>query len=107
MDQITKLDKEPVRSGLVFRRFKIANADSSDVSYTVEQLLRARPKGPNDAAASIDWSRQDNTLTVYAPADQIEEIEKIVRELDQPVGENRTTEFVKLEFAKAEQTAAA
>src|SRR5262249_42850676 len=33
--------------------------------------------------------------------------EKIVRELDQPVGENRTTEFVKLEFAKAEQTAAA
>jgi type II secretion system protein D len=107
MDQIKKLDTEPVRSGLIFRRFKIANADSSDVSYTVEQLLRARPKGPNEPAASIDYSRQDNTLTVYAPADQIEEIDKIIRELDQPVGQDRTTEFVKLEFAKAEQTAAA
>ncbi len=107
MDQIKKLDTEPVRSGLVFRRFKIANAESSDVSYTIEQLLRARPKTVNEPAASIDYSRQDNTLTVYAPADQMEEIDKIIRELDQPVGEDRSTEFVKLQFAKAEQTASA
>jgi type II secretion system protein D len=107
MEHIRKLDTEPVRSGLVFRRFRIANADATDVAYTVEQMLRARPRSANEAAASIDYSRQDNTLTVYAPADQIEEIDRIVRELDTPVGEDRTTEFVKLEFAKAESTAAA
>jgi len=45
MDQVKRLDTEPVRSGLTFRRFKIANADATDVSYTVEQMLRARPQG--------------------------------------------------------------
>ena len=105
MDHIRKLDTEPVRSGLVFRRFRIANADATDVAYTVEQMLRARPRNAVDGDASIDYSRQDNTLTVYAPSDQIEEIDKIIRELDTPVGEDRTTEFVKLDFAKAEATA--
>jgi type II secretion system protein D len=105
MDHIRKLDTEPVRSGLVFRRFRIANADATDVAYTVEQMLRARPRNATDGDASIDYSRQDNTLTVYAPSDQIEEIDKIIRELDTPVGEDRTTEFVKLDFAKAEATA--
>lgn len=105
LDQIKKIDTEPVRSGLVFRRFKLTSAESSDVSYTVEQLLRARPKSPTEPAASIDYSRNDNTLTVYAPADQIEEIEKIIRELDQAPSEERTTEFVKLEYANATQAA--
>ncbi len=107
MEHIRKLDTEPVRSGLIFRRFKIANADATEVSYTVEQMLRARPHNVNDAQASIDYSRQDNTLTVYAPSDQMEEIDKIVRELDTPVGEERTTEFIRLEFAKSEPTATA
>ncbi len=105
IDQIKKIDTEPVRSGLVFRRFKLTSAESSDVSYTVEQLLRARPKSPTEPAASIDYSRNDNTLTVYAPADQIEEIEKIIRELDQAPSEERTTEFVKLDYANATQAA--
>jgi len=107
MDHVKKLDTQPVRSGLVFRRFKIAHADATDVSWTIDRMLDARPKNAVDGEASIDYSRQDNTVTVYAPADQIDEIEKIVRELDQPAGEDRSTEFVKLEFAKAEGAAAA
>ncbi|MDX2132575.1 MAG: secretin N-terminal domain-containing protein [Planctomycetota bacterium] len=107
LDQIKKIDTEPVRSGLVFRRFKLVAADASEVSYTVDQLLRARPKSPNEPSPSIDYARADNTLTVYAPADQIEEIETIVRELDQAPAEERTTEFVKLKFANATQAAGA
>ncbi|MCE7973010.1 MAG: hypothetical protein DYG92_01605 [Leptolyngbya sp. PLA1] len=107
MEQIKKIDQEPVRSGLVFRRFRLAAAEASEVSYTVEQMLRARPRNPNEPEAGIDYSRQDNTLTVYAPADQMEEIEKIVRELDQAPAEERTTEFVKLEYASATQAAEA
>lgn len=107
MDQIKKIDTEPVRSGLTFRRFKLDAADPSDVSYTLEQMLRARPRTPTETSASIDYNRNDGTVTVYAPADQIEEIEKIIRELDQAPGEERTTEFVKLQYANATQTAAA
>ncbi|HYE60488.1 MAG TPA: secretin N-terminal domain-containing protein [Phycisphaerales bacterium] len=107
MEEIKKLDTQPVRTGLTFRRFRIANADATDVAWTVEKMLEARPKNPTDGDASIDYSRQDNTVTVYAPADQVEEIEKIVRELDQPAGEERSTEFIKLQFAKAEGAATA
>lgn len=107
MEQIKKIDQEPVRSGLVFRRFRLTAAEASEVSYTVEQMLRARPRNPNEPEAGIDYSRQDNTLTVYAPADQMEEIEKIVRELDQAPLEERATEFVKLEYASATQAAEA
>lgn len=105
MDQIKKIDTGPVRSGQVFRRFKLVAADAGEVSYTIDELLRARPQSPNDARASIDYSRADNTLTVYAPADQIEEIEKIIKEIDLAPAEERTTEFVKLEHANAMQTA--
>jgi len=107
LEQVKKIDTEPVRSGLVFRRFKIVAADASDVAYTIEQMLDARPRGATEPDARIDYSRLDNTLTVYAPADQIEEIDGMIRELDQPAGGERTTEFIKLEFANAEQTATA
>jgi type II secretion system protein D len=107
MQQVSKLDEEPTSSGLVFKRFKLAAGDASDISYTLDQLLDARPRSAGDSVASIDYSRTDNTITVYAPADQIAEIERIVTELDQPLGEEKTTEFVKLEYARAEQAAAA
>lgn len=105
MDQIKKIDTEPVRSGQVFRRFKLESAEAAGVSFTLEQLLRARPRNATDPGASVDYSRSDNTVTVYAPADQIEEIEKIIRELDTSPVEERTTEFVKLEYASAPQAA--
>lgn len=107
MQQVSKLDEEPTSSGLVFKRFKLVAGDASDISYTLDQLLDARPRVSGDSVASIDYSRTDNTITVYAPADQIAEIERIVTELDQPLGEEKTTEFVKLEYARAEQAAAA
>ncbi|MCX5691625.1 MAG: hypothetical protein NTV94_17845, partial [Planctomycetota bacterium] len=105
MEQVSKIDKEPVRSGQVFRRYKLAHADAMTVSDTLDQVVRARPRNATEAEASIDYSRPENTITVYAPSDQIEELEKIITQLDLPAEEERTTEFVKLDFANAEQTA--
>jgi type II secretion system protein D len=107
VEQIAKLDEEPVRSGLAFRRIRLQAADAADVRFTVEQLLQARPRQSADPQARIDATRGDNTISIYAPADQIAEIEKIIAELDQPSSEDRVTEFVKLEHARAEQAASA
>jgi type II secretion system protein D len=107
MEQVRKIDQEPVRSGLVFRRYRLKAADAMDVASTVRQVLRARPRIPNEPDSAVDYSLQDNAITLYAPADQIEEVEKIIAELDTPAGVDRTTEFVKLEYANAEQTATA
>ncbi len=107
IEQVKKIDTEPVRSGQVFRRYKLANADAMSVADTLEQVIRARPRNPTDAETSIDYARAENTLTVYAPSDEVEEIERIIQELDKPSEVERTTEFVKLDFANAEQTASA
>lgn len=107
MEKIKEIDKEPVRSGLAFRRFKLLSAESRDVAFTLGDVLDARPLGPNEPRPSVDYSSTDNTLTVYAAADQMAEVERIIAELDQPAGDERATEFVKLQFANAQQTATA
>jgi len=107
IEQVRKIDTEPVRSGLVYRRIKLHNAEAAEVAYTLQEMLRARPRQQGESPAAVDYSRVDNTISVNAPADQVEDIEKIVRELDTPSGEARMTEFVKLKFAKAETAAAA
>ncbi len=107
LEKIKEIDKEPVRSGLAFRRFKLTSAESRDVAFTLSDVLDARPLGPNEPRPSVDYSSTDNTLTVYAPADQMAEVERIIAELDQATGDDRSTEFVKLQFANAQQTATA
>ncbi|MFO0833982.1 MAG: secretin N-terminal domain-containing protein [Phycisphaerales bacterium] len=108
MDQIQTIDQVPVKSLLAFKRIKLENAMADDVFFTVTQMLRLRPRDTDGRQqTSVDYSRQDNTLAISAPADQIEEIEQMVKQLDVPAAATRKTEFVKLEFANAEQTAKA
>lgn len=104
MDKIKQIDQEPVKSLTEFRRFTLKNADASDLSWTISQMLSARRQSDGELRASIDYSRADNTLIVSATPDQITEIEKMLTELDKPAATTRKTEFVKLEFANAEQT---
>jgi type II secretory pathway component GspD/PulD (secretin) len=104
MDKIKQIDQEPVKSLTEFRRFTLKNADASDLSWTISQMLSARRQADGDLRASIDYSRADNTLIVSATPDQIVEIEKMLIELDKPAATTRKTEFVKLDFANAEQT---
>lgn len=108
MDQIQTIDQVPVKSLLAFKRIKLENAMADDVYFTVTQMLRLRPRDTDGRPqTSVDYSRQDNTLAISAPADQIEEIEQMIKQLDVPSTATRKTEFVKLEFANAEQTAKA
>jgi type II secretion system protein D len=104
MDKIKQIDQEPIKSLTEFRRFVLKHADASDLSWTISQMLSARRQADGDLRASIDYSRADNTLIVSATPDQIAEIEKMLGELDKPAATTRKTEFVKLEFANAEQT---
>lgn len=107
VEQIRKIDTEPVRSPVVFRRFTLEHALAEDVAWTVNQMLRSRPRQPGEPVPSVDWSRTENTLMASATADEIESIEQMVRELDVPAPSPRKIEFVRLRFAKAEAVAAA
>lgn len=107
VEQVRKIDTEPLKSLVVFRRFKLKNAMADDVSWTLTQMMRARPAGPNEPPTTVDYLNADNTLMVSAPADAMAEIERMVAELDVPAAAERRTDFVKLEFAKAEQVSKA
>jgi len=107
MDQIAKLDTEKPRALTVFRRFSLQHAASDDVSYTMRQMLQARPRGEGEPMPSVDYDRGTNTLMISASADSMPEVEKMVQSLDMPPDKPRKMDFIKLEYAKAEQTAKA
>lgn len=106
-DQVRKLDAEPLKSLQVFRRMRLEHAAAEDVFFTLRQLLRNRTRPGDELAPTIDYGTQDNTLLVSATAEQMDEIAKIVAELDVPAASDRRTEFVRLQFADAAQTARA
>jgi type II secretory pathway component GspD/PulD (secretin) len=108
MDQIAKIDVEVDRPLLEFKRTKLKHAIAREAYYTLDQMLRARPRaGPNDPEPTVDYTSSDNTLTFSGTPDQVRDIEKMIQTLDVASEEKRKTEFVKLEYAKAEQTAKA
>src|SRR5690606_16549269 len=90
-----------------FRRIKLEHAVADRVSASLNELLRNRPKNPGEAPINLDYSASENTISIAAPSDQIAEIEAMIRALDVPAATTRKTEFVKLEFADADQAAKA
>ncbi|MFM9994415.1 MAG: secretin N-terminal domain-containing protein [Phycisphaerales bacterium] len=107
MEQIGNIDAEPERTLVEFQRFKLKNAIASDVAFTLREMLRSRPRGPADAQPSVDYGLTDNTISVSGSAEQVRDIAKMIDQLDVKAEEQRTTEFVKLQFADAQQTARA
>lgn len=107
LEHIRKLDQEPARTLEVFRRITVTSVPADEIEFTLSQMLRARARNSGDVAPTIDSSRTDNSLLVSAPADQIEEIESMIKALDVPASKTRRTEFVKVEFADAEQVSKA
>ncbi len=102
-DQIKKIDTEPMKSLLVFRRIKLNNAPAEDVFFNLRSLMRSRGSSGDQSPVNLDYSANDNTLLVAASTDQVEEVAKIVAELDVAPNSTRSTEFVKLQFADATQ----
>lgn len=106
MEQINRLDAQPARSPAEFRRVKLAHADAYELAATLRNVL-PKPAGPADPAPVVSFSSRDNTLLISATADQQAELARIIADLDIPVGQTRTMEFVPLKFADAKATATA
>ena len=107
MGHVRKIDEQPTASAAGFKRIRLEHAVVDRVYASMNELLRNRPKAPGDAPVNLDYSTTDNTLSISAPVHQLSEIEAIVRALDVPATTARTTEFVKLDFADAEQASKA
>ncbi|MFT5422438.1 MAG: type II secretion system protein D [Phycisphaerales bacterium] len=105
--RITILDVAPDQAPIEFERFPLQHAQASEVSLSLRQLVRNRPRGDGEPAPSIDYMPDDNSLIVTATAEEMAFIQDMVSQLDVANQTERRTEFVKLEFADAEQTAEA
>ena len=98
---IEKLEQVPAASPLEYRIITLEHALAPDVSFTLRQFTRTWRDG--DITPSVDYNRVENQIIVAATADQINDINRILEELDQPSSSERITDFVPLTFAKAEQ----
>ncbi|MHC4320002.1 MAG: secretin N-terminal domain-containing protein [Planctomycetota bacterium] len=100
---IAGIDEVPAVSPIEYRIIPLAHALAPDVSWTLSSFLRQRARDPGEPQPRIDYNRIENQLIIAATADQFEQIERIVAELDQPSRKARVTDFVPLRFAQAEQ----
>lgn len=105
IEQVRQLDTEPARSLVRFRRFKLQNATANDVRFTLNAMFRDRSYGAGEPRPAFDFNPTDNTIAVSATPEQMEEIEEIIDAVDVAPDGDRRTEFVKLRFADAKQTA--
>ena len=107
MDQIQTLDTEPVRTLSVFRRVELGHAMAGELSFSLRQMLRDRQRAAGEPAPNIDYTTTGNALLISAGADEMSEILSMIEQLDIAADAERTSQFVKLRFAKAEQAASA
>lgn len=105
--RVASLDVAPEQAPLEFKRFPLTHAQASDVSFSLTRLVRNRPRGGDEPAPSIDYMLDDNSLVVTATTTEMEFIQDMISQLDVANPSERRTEFVKLEYADAEQTAEA
>lgn len=107
MEQIAAIDVELDRPMMEVKRVRLKHALAEDVAWTIGQMLRGRPRSPGEPTPTVDYSRTDNTLTLAGTPDQLHDMDQMVAALDVPADVPRRTEFVRLEYAKAEATARA
>ena len=98
---ISRLDEVPAASPLEYRIIRLQHAVASDVAFTLQQFSAVR--GDRRDQPLVDYNRSENELIIAATADQFEQIERIIAELDQPSQRRRITDFVPLRYAEAEQ----
>ncbi|MEN0019340.1 MAG: secretin N-terminal domain-containing protein [Planctomycetota bacterium] len=105
--QIEQLDVEREVSSQEFKVYRLEHAEAVDLSFTLSALLRTRPRAPGEPQLTFDASPEDNTIRAFGTQDQLRQLDEIIAELDIATDGTRRTEFVRLEFALAEQTAEA
>lgn len=107
MERIREIDQEPTRTLQEFRRIRLTHAMADDVYFTLSQIVRGIPRVAGEPRPSLDFQTDENVLLINAPADRMEELVAIIAELDVPSDTGRTTEFVTLTHADAEQAESA
>lgn len=105
LSHIEKIDAEPTQVLTAFRRIGLKNATAFDAVIILRELLQGRVRSPGDPQPRVDYDIDDNAVFIVAAVDEIDEIVSMVEQLDVPEDSGRRTEFVKLEFAGAEQVA--
>ncbi|UCD76487.1 MAG: hypothetical protein JSV91_06095 [Phycisphaerales bacterium] len=102
---VKQLDEVPAVSPVEYRIITLKHAMAEDVSFTLSQMTRTWGQGGRDRQPEprVDYNRLENQLIIAAAADQFDQLMKIIDQIDQPSQVQRTTDFVPLQFAKAEQ----
>lgn len=103
MGEVAKLDVEQIVQATEFRSVKLKNAKAFDVYLTVSEMVRARRRDQGDPAPAVDYSNSENAVYFTAPIEEIDWIISMVQDLDVATTMNWTTDWVKLEFAPAQQ----
>ncbi|MCA9298151.1 MAG: hypothetical protein KDA28_03740, partial [Phycisphaerales bacterium] len=103
--QVEQLDQLGPQRSQQLLRVRLQHAMADDVDFTLSQMLRNRQRPAGVPIPTVDFLLNENTVIVLASPDELEEIAQWIEELDVPLDESRRTEFVKLKFADAEQTA--
>ncbi|MEQ8770630.1 MAG: secretin N-terminal domain-containing protein [Phycisphaerales bacterium] len=105
--KIAELDTAPEQPPVEFQRFALDHADARELSIVLRELVRNRPRGQGEPRPGIDYLLDSNTIAVTATSDEMAFIAQMVGQFDVERESERTTEFVRLEYADAEQTAEA
>jgi len=101
-DQIAQLDVASGPPPTEFRRVQLEHATASDVWVTLLEASRAQARERGEPEPGIDYNDRDNTVLLSATPDDMRQLLGIVEQLDVPTGGERTTQFVKLEYAEAD-----
>lgn len=102
MKRVEELDSAAVQPPVVFRRFELAHAEAADAAFTLRAMVRNRPRAAGEPAPSIDPSLSGNVLSVTATPDEMSFLEDMITQIDLPEAHTRRTEFVNLEYARAD-----
>lgn len=98
---IRRLDDVPTATQVEYRIIPLQHALVTDVSFTLQQMSRGFSR--EEPQPRIDYNRRENQLIIAATTEQFEQINRILREIDQPSQRERITDFVPLQFAGAQQ----
>jgi len=102
MTRVKELDSAAVQSPVVYRKFELQHAEAVDAAFTLRAMVRNRPRSAGQPEPNVDPSLSGNVLSVTATPDEMLFIEEMIAQLDVADPSTRRTEFVTLEFAKAD-----
>lgn len=100
-EQIALFDVVSAPPARAFRRVPIQHAKAVDVWIALREAVRAQPREPGEPVPGVEYSPSENIVTLTATPDEMEQLLKIIAELDIETGGERTTQFIKLRFAEA------